>query len=154
MAAGTTPLPPYIRGWVGDPERYQTMFAEVEGSAAAPTAGLHFTPELVQRLAQREIAVATLLLHVGLDTFRPVTEDDPRRHRIHREWYSVPGEVAAAVERTRAAGGRVVAVGTTSVRALETWARTRDTEGWTELFILPGYEFKVRSEERRVGKEC
>jgi S-adenosylmethionine:tRNA ribosyltransferase-isomerase len=143
LAAGSTPLPPYIRGWLGDPERYQTVFADVEGSAAAPTAGLHFTTELLHQLDQRGVLVATLLLHVGLDTFRPVTEADPRDHRIHREWYSIPPEVQQRVEQTRAKGGRIVAVGTTSVRALETWAATGTTEGWTDLFILPGHRFRL-----------
>ena len=143
LAAGSTPLPPYIRGWSGDPQRYQTIFADVEGSAAAPTAGLHFTPELVERLEQRGIQVATLTLHVGLDTFRPVTEPDPRAHTIHREWFTVPSELEQRIEATRERGDRVVAVGTTSVRALETWAASGQAEGWTDLFILPGHDFKV-----------
>jgi S-adenosylmethionine:tRNA ribosyltransferase-isomerase len=143
LAAGSTPLPPYIRGWLGDPERYQTVFADVEGSAAAPTAGLHFTTELLHQLDQRGVLVATLLLHVGLDTFRPVTEADPRDRTIHREWYSIPPEVQQRVEQARANGGRIVAVGTTSVRALETWAATGTTEGWTDLFILPGHRFRL-----------
>jgi S-adenosylmethionine:tRNA ribosyltransferase-isomerase len=143
LAAGSTPLPPYIRGWLANPERYQTIFADTEGSAAAPTAGLHFTPRLVDRLGARGIGVATLVLHVGLDTFRPITHDDPRAHHMHREWYTVPPELAERIERTRAAGHRVVAVGTTSVRALESWAATGQLEGWTDLFILPGHRFAV-----------
>jgi len=143
LAAGSTPLPPYIHGWQGDPERYQTIFSAEPGSAAAPTAGLHFTAELLQRLADRGIDFATLVLHVGLDTFRPVTEADPRKHVIHREWYSMPGELQQRVERTRARGGRVIAVGTTSVRALETWSATQAPEGWTDLFILPGHRFTL-----------
>ncbi|HEX8969584.1 MAG TPA: tRNA preQ1(34) S-adenosylmethionine ribosyltransferase-isomerase QueA [Chloroflexota bacterium] len=143
LAVGSTPLPPYIRGWLGDPERYQTVFADVDGSAAAPTAGLHFTPRLLDCLAAAGIACATLILHVGLDTFRPVNEEDPRAHRIHSEWYRVPPEVQRQVHQTRLAGGRIVAVGTTSVRALETWAATGRTEGWTDLFILPGHRFAL-----------
>ncbi|HEY3058169.1 MAG TPA: tRNA preQ1(34) S-adenosylmethionine ribosyltransferase-isomerase QueA [Chloroflexota bacterium] len=143
LAAGDTPLPPYIRGWHGDPERYQTMFADVDGSAAAPTAGLHFTPSLVSTLAARGVDIATITLHVGLDTFRPITHEDPAQHRMHREWYCVPGDVAAAIAETHAAGRRVVAVGTTSVRALEAWALTGHAEGETDLFIMPGYRFQV-----------
>jgi S-adenosylmethionine:tRNA ribosyltransferase-isomerase len=143
LAAGSTPPPPYIRGWSGDPERYQTIFADVEGSAAAPTAGLHFTPELIDRLAARGIPLVTIVLHVGLDTFRPITEADPRAHRIHREWYEVSSETRARLEDTHRAGGRVVAIGTTVVRALETWAASGSSEGWTDLFILPGHRFQV-----------
>jgi S-adenosylmethionine:tRNA ribosyltransferase-isomerase len=143
LAHGSTPLPPYIREWQGDPERYQTVFADVEGSAAAPTAGLHFTPELIERLAERGIQLVTLVLHVGLDTFRPVTAADPRTHPIHREWYALSPEVVQAVEETRSQGRRVVAIGTTSVRALETWAASGATQGWTDLFILPAYRFSV-----------
>ena len=143
LKAGSTPLPPYIRGWSGDPERYQTVFADTEGSAAAPTAGLHFTRELVQRLGQRGIDLATVVLHVGLDTFRPVTEGDPRSHRIHREWYSVPRVTIERIEQTRQSQGRIVAVGTTVVRTLETWVTTGRSEGWTDLFILPGHRFAV-----------
>jgi S-adenosylmethionine:tRNA ribosyltransferase-isomerase len=119
------------------------VFADVEGSAAAPTAGLHFTPELIERLAERGIRLVTLVLHVGLDTFRPVTAADPRTHPIHREWYALSHEVVQAVEETRCQGGRVVAIGTTSVRALESWAASGATQGWTDLFILPAYRFSV-----------
>ena len=143
LAAGSTPLPPYIRNWVGDPDRYQTIFADLEGSAAAPTAGLHFTPELLQRLAARGICLTTLVLHVGLDTFRPVSHQDPRVHRMHSEWFSVPSELRQRIEQTRSHGGRVVAVGTTTVRALETWAATGEPEAWTDLFILPGHRFAL-----------
>jgi S-adenosylmethionine:tRNA ribosyltransferase-isomerase len=143
LANGDTPLPPYIRGWHGDPERYQTMFAEVEGSAAAPTAGLHFTPRLVDQLADRDIAVGRLVLHVGLDTFRPISHVDAGQHRMHREWYSVPPALQQRIAETRAAGKRVVAVGTTSVRALEAWSVTGDAEGATDLFITPGFRFRV-----------
>ncbi len=143
LAAGSMPLPPYIHGWSGDPERYQTVYADIEGSAAAPTAGLHVTDSLLARLYERGIAFTKLTLHVGLDTFRPITEADPRQHRIHQEWYSVSSEVETALLRARTSGGRVVAVGTTVVRALETWAATGKTAGWTELFILPGYRFQA-----------
>jgi S-adenosylmethionine:tRNA ribosyltransferase-isomerase len=143
LAAGSTPLPPYIRGWIGDPERYQTIFADTEGSAAAPTAGLHFTAELLDRLRASGVQLATIVLHVGLDTFRPITENDPRAHHIHREWYEVPAEARATIEETRARGRRVVAVGTTVVRALESWATTGADEGWTDLFILPGHRFAL-----------
>ena len=143
LAHGSTPLPPYIRGWLGDPERYQTIFADVTGSAAAPTAGLHFTPRLLERLCERGVRVGTLVLHVGLDTFRPVTHDDPRTHAMHREWYALPPDLAERIQTTRSEGGRVVAVGTTSVRALESWAATGRSEGWTDLFIVPGFRFAV-----------
>jgi S-adenosylmethionine:tRNA ribosyltransferase-isomerase len=143
LAAGSTPLPPYIRGWVGDAERYQTIFADADGSAAAPTAGLHFTPALLERLNARGICFSTLVLHVGLDTFRPISHDDPRAHHMHREWYAVRPDLAERIDQTHSAGGRVLAIGTTSVRALETWAATGQNEGWTDLFILPGYRFGV-----------
>jgi S-adenosylmethionine:tRNA ribosyltransferase-isomerase len=141
LAAGSTPLPPYIRGWSGDPERYQTVFADAAGSAAAPTAGLHLTNELLHRLHARGVEFASVVLHIGLDTFRPVSEADPRAHSIHREWCEVPPEARSAIARARERGGRVVAVGTTVVRTLETWAATGQVEGWTNLFILPGHKF-------------
>jgi len=143
LAAGSVPLPPYIHGWVGDPERYQTIFGDTEGSAAAPTAGLHFTRDLLDRLAARDIGWTTVVLHVGVDTFRPLVHDDPSQHRMHREWYTVPPSVAQQVAETRQAGGRVVAVGTTVVRTLESWAGTGQTEGWTDLFIVPGHAFRI-----------
>jgi S-adenosylmethionine:tRNA ribosyltransferase-isomerase len=143
LAVGDTPLPPYIRGWHGDPERYQTLFADEEGSAAAPTAGLHFTARLVDALSKRGIDIGTVVLHVGLDTFRPITHADPAMHRMHREWYSVPPAVQARIAATRAAGRRVVVIGTTAVRALETWATTGNAEGETDLFITPGFHFQV-----------
>ena len=139
LAAGSVPLPPYIHNWSGDPERYQTVYADVEGSAAAPTAGLHLTPDLLARLEARGIGIARLVLHIGLDTFRPVEGEDPAAHAIHQEWYVVPDDVQAQVR----AAERVVVVGTTTVRALETWAATGRTEGWTDLFIRPGFQFRV-----------
>jgi S-adenosylmethionine:tRNA ribosyltransferase-isomerase len=142
LALGSVPLPPYIHGWLGDPERYQTVFADVEGSAAAPTAGLHFTPRLIDALAERGVGFETLVLHVGLDTFRPITVDDPRGHRMHSEWFAVPPLLRQQVEATRSSHKRVVAVGTTSVRALESWAQRGTEEGWTDMFIVPGHEFR------------
>ncbi len=147
---GQTPLPPYIREPLADAERYQTVYARVRGSAAAPTAGLHFTPGLLHRLAGRGIGSAFVTLHIGLDTFRPVEEEDPRRHRIHREYAQLPAETAREVNLARARGGRIVAVGTTSVRVLETAARAATAgetvapyAGWTDLFILPGHRFRA-----------
>ena len=143
LAAGEMPLPPYIRRWTGDPERYQTVYGDVAGSAAAPTAGLHFTETLLERVRSAGIEIATVLLHVGLDTFRPVHEDDPIDHKMHREWFQVPDATAIAAERTRESGGRVIAVGTTCVRTLEAWGATGEAEGWTDLFIRPGYRWQV-----------
>jgi S-adenosylmethionine:tRNA ribosyltransferase-isomerase len=145
LAHGSVPLPPYIRGWVGDPARYQTIFADTaeQGSAAAPTAGLHFTHVLLGRLADRGVGIGTLVLHVGLDTFRPIAHDDPRAHHMHSEWYSIPTELRLQIDQTRARGGRVIAVGTTCVRALEAWAASGEPAGWTDLFIMPGYRFAV-----------
>ncbi len=147
---GQVPLPPYIHRPVRDPERYQTVYAREPGSAAAPTAGLHFTPRLLAELQQQGIGWATVTLHVGLDTFAPVKEDDPRQHRMHTEWCRVPAETAARIQATRARGGRVVAVGTTAVRTLETAALharpgavIAPWEGDTDLFILPGFRFRV-----------
>ena len=145
---GHVPLPPYIHTPLADPERYQTVYARQPGSAAAPTAGLHFTPELIQRLQRQGVAITRINLHVGLDTFAPVTEVDPGQHAIHTEWCQVTPEAAKAVNQARQAGGRVIAVGTTCVRTLETAARCAAAgevvgafEGATELFILPGYRF-------------
>jgi S-adenosylmethionine:tRNA ribosyltransferase-isomerase len=149
-SVGHVPLPPYIHTQLSDPERYQTIYAREPGSAAAPTAGLHFTPELMQKLKEKGIAFARLDLHVGLDTFAPVTEDDPKEHKIHTEWCELPAQTAEKINATHAAGGRIVAVGTTSVRTLETSARNAQKgqlvapfSGQTDLFILPGYQFKV-----------
>ena len=150
---GVLPLPPYIKTPPADPERYQTVYARTRGSAAAPTAGLHFTPRLLAALQARGIGFATVTLHVGLDTFRPVQEDDPTTHPMHREWYELGAEAANAINAARAAGNRVVAVGTTSVRVLETaardqgWATGQATlapaAGWTDLFIYPGFRFRL-----------
>jgi S-adenosylmethionine:tRNA ribosyltransferase-isomerase len=147
---GNMPLPPYIHERLQDPERYQTVYAEQAGSAAAPTAGLHFTPRLMKSLQAKGIGLVKLILHVGLDTFAPVTEDDPTEHQIHTEWCSLPPQTADVINRTRQQGGRIVAVGTTSVRVLESAAHRAKAgdvvapfEGPTDLFILPGFEFKA-----------
>ena len=143
---GEMPLPPYIHERLEQRERYQTVYARDEGSAAAPTAGLHFTPELLAELAARGIGRAAVTLHVGLDTFRPVQAAVVEDHPIHSEAWYVPEETAAAVAATKAAGGRVVAVGTTAVRALETSAAAGVVTagaGWTRLFITPGYTFRA-----------
>lgn len=145
---GNVPLPPYIHERLNDPERYQTVYAKEPGSAAAPTAGLHFTPRLLEELQAKGVKIAYVTLHVGLDTFAPVTEDHPEEHKIHTEWCELPQETADLINETKASGGRVIAVGTTSVRTLESAAQSvRDAipsyVGSTSLFILPGYQFKV-----------
>lgn len=146
---GRAPLPPYIRGYTGDPERYQTIYADTRGSAAAPTAGLHFTRELMARIRDMGVQIGFVTLHIGIDTFRPVQEEDPTQHPMHREYYEVPEEVAAQVEAAKAEGRRVIAVGTTTVRVVESAALEGDPpclrvgSGWTELFIYPGYRFKI-----------
>jgi S-adenosylmethionine:tRNA ribosyltransferase-isomerase len=156
---GEIPLPPYIHEPLADGDRYQTVFARVAGSVAAPTAGLHFTPELIARLNGRGIRLTFVTLHVGADTFRPIAAAEVERHVMHREWALVPGAVARAIHDTRRDGGRVVAVGTTAVRALETAACAAALApahdpghcdgtagwpgwaGWTDLFIRPGHRF-------------
>lgn len=148
-AVGHTPLPPYIKDYAGDEELYQTVYSRRESSAAAPTAGLHFTPELIERLHKQGVGWETVELEVGLDTFRIVDEDDPEKHVIHTERYSVPARTVDAIAATRERGGRVVAVGTTSVRSLESaWdaeagaVTPREREA-TSLYLLPGSEFHV-----------
>ncbi len=148
--AGHVPLPPYIHASLPDPERYQTIYAQQPGSAAAPTAGLHFTPGLIKALKAKGVGFATLTLHVGLDTFAPVTEADPQRHQIHTEWCQVTAETARQINQAHAAGGRIIAVGTTSVRTLESAAQVASSgelvgalAGTTDLFILPGYRFQA-----------
>jgi S-adenosylmethionine:tRNA ribosyltransferase-isomerase len=146
---GHVPLPPYIdrADAPEDAERYQTVFAREAGSVAAPTAGLHFTPDLLERLQQRGVARAEVLLHVGAGTFKPVEVDDPAEHVMHEEWYSVSSEAAIAINDRRAAGGRVWAVGTTSVRTLESSATesgiVQPGDGDTRIFIRPPYRFRV-----------
>jgi S-adenosylmethionine:tRNA ribosyltransferase-isomerase len=149
---GHVPLPPYIHTPLSNAERYQTVYNSQPGSAAAPTAGLHFTPELIESLRFQGIRFTTLTLHVGLDTFAPVNEADPQAHHIHTEWCQVSGETAEAINQARRQGGRIIAVGTTSVRTLESAAASSADpirvpvapfEGPTGLFILPGYNFRV-----------
>ncbi len=141
--SGVAPLPPYIHERLDDEERYQTVFARQPGSAAAPTAGLHLTSSVLERMAARGLQVLTVELVVGLDTFRPITEQQVEHHEIHSERYEVPVETWAAVEDAVAEGRRVVAVGTTTVRALESAATLGRLSGRTRLFITPGYRFKV-----------
>lgn len=142
---GHVPLPPYIdrADTAADVSRYQTVYANVRGSVAAPTAGLHFTSELLEELGARGVERAEVLLHVGAGTFRPVEHDDPSEHVMHEEWYSVPPDTANAVRRIRNAGKHVWAVGTTSVRALESFASTDEPNGDTRLFIRPPYAFRA-----------
>jgi S-adenosylmethionine:tRNA ribosyltransferase-isomerase len=152
---GVAPLPPYIHEKLADPERYQTVYAREPGSAAAPTAGLHFTHELLERIVAQGVGVAYVTLHIGLDTFRPVEEDDLSDHVMHSEWIEVSPEVAQRVNATRAAGGRIIAVGTTSTRTLEAVATLAAEQGAapgsilipyqgrTRLFITPGYRFRA-----------
>jgi len=160
---GHLPLPPYIHADLQDPERYQTVYAREPGSAAAPTAGLHFTPRLLEQLRDQGVNTTFVTLHVGLDTFAPVTVSRPDDHKIHSEWCQLSQETAAAINQAKGSGGRVVAVGTTSVRTLETAARHPGAGDWTSapsqeskiesrispftgptgLFILPGFEFKI-----------
>ena len=150
-AHGKTPLPPYIKREAGDEdrERYQTVYASAPGAVAAPTAGLHFTESLMDRIAAKGIRRAGVLLHVGLGTFRPVRAEDIREHSMESEYYEVSAETVAAIRETRASGGRVVAVGTTSVRTLETLAETGQLDsrehvsGWTRIFIHAPYAFRV-----------
>ena len=145
--AGEVPLPPYFKGTLEDTGRYQTMFARRTGSAAAPTAGLHFTPDVVEGLVAAGIHMATIDLHVGIDTFRPITAVEIESHEMHSEWCSIPEDTASAIENVRRRGGRVVAIGTTVVRALESFAyddgQVHPTEGHTDLFLKPGDRFRV-----------
>ena len=143
---GTAPLPPYIKSRASDPSRYQTVYARFDGSAAAPTAGLHFTDELLDRIRAKGVDTAFLTLHVGLGTFRPVKEDDLTKHVMHSEWYELPEDAAVKINAAKKRGGRVVSVGTTSCRTLETvaskYGEIRADSGETSIFIYPGYEFK------------
>ena len=145
---GHMPLPPYIHEPLKDPERYQTVYARDPGSAAAPTAGLHFTARLMDELKAKGVSIAEVTLHVGLDTFAPVTEDNPEEHQIHTEWCEIPPATVEAITRTRQSGKRIIAVGTTSVRTLESAGRMGQNailsySGQTNLYILPGYRFKI-----------
>lgn len=157
---GEIPLPPYITGYAGDRERYQTVYSRPEGSAAAPTAGLHFTPELLVRLREQGVGFETTTLHVGLDTFKPVTVEDIEEHRIHAEWAELTAETARRINETTLQGGRIIAVGTTTARTLEwaataaqgldpydsqacPWQRVAAFAGNVSLFIRPGYRFRA-----------
>lgn len=143
---GEMPLPPYIKAKLEDKERYQTVYAREQGSAAAPTAGLHFNPELLKKAESMGIHIVYLTLHVGLGTFRPVKADDIREHRMHSEYYRISHEAAATLNRCRENGGRIIAVGTTTCRVLESVTDdngvVRPDSGWTDIFIYPGYRFK------------
>lgn len=144
---GEMPLPPYIKEKLNDRERYQTVYSKIEGSAAAPTAGLHFTEELLRKIKAKGVELAYLTLHVGLGTFRPVSVENVEDHLMHTEYYQITAETAEVINKTKEKGGRVIAVGTTSVRTLETVAdengRLRAASGETNIFIYPGYKFKA-----------
>ncbi|MBX8935955.1 tRNA preQ1(34) S-adenosylmethionine ribosyltransferase-isomerase QueA [Enterococcus gilvus] len=145
---GEMPLPPYIKERLEDPERYQTVYAKENGSAAAPTAGLHFTPELLEKIAAKGVRLVYLTLHVGLGTFRPVSVDNIAEHQMHSEFYRLTEEAAAELNEVRDNGGKIIAVGTTSIRTLETIGtkfngKIKADSGWTDIFITPGYEFKI-----------
>ena len=144
---GKMPLPPYIKEELQDRERYQTVYSKVVGSAAAPTAGLHFTPELLEKIQAKGVNIGYVTLHVGLGTFRPVKEETIEGHEMHSEFCTIPQETADLINRTKAHGGRVVCVGTTSCRTVESWAaedgHMEAKAGWTNIFIYPGYRFKV-----------
>lgn len=144
---GQMPLPPYITHQLKDKNRYQTVYAKYDGSAAAPTAGLHFTPELLEQVRQKGAKIAEVTLHVGLGTFRPVKENDVLKHHMHSEFYRIEQSEADKINQTKREGGRVIAVGTTSTRTLEAAADEngllREISGWTEIFIYPGYQFQV-----------
>ena len=144
---GKMPLPPYIKEELQDRERYQTVYSKVNGSAAAPTAGLHFTEELLEKIRAMGVGVGYVTLHVGLGTFRPVKEDEITDHEMHSEYCVIPQETADLINETKRRGGRVICVGTTSCRTVESWAEEDGTVkacgGWTDIFIYPGYRFKV-----------
>ena len=145
-ALGEMPLPPYITHKLEDKNRYQTVYAKYEGSAAAPTAGLHFTKELLADIQAKGVKIANITLHVGLGTFRPVKVEDVTQHHMHSEFYMIDKEAADTINETKKNGGRIISVGTTSTRTLETVADengyVRETSGWTQIFIYPGYHFK------------
>jgi len=144
---GEMPLPPYIKEKLEDKGRYQTVYSKHEGSAAAPTAGLHFTEELLNQIEERGINIAYLTLHVGLGTFRPVKVENVEEHHMHSEYYELSKETAEIINETKKSGGRIIAVGTTTTRTLETIANTKGEvlpqKGWTDIFIYPGYKFKI-----------
>lgn len=144
---GQMPLPPYITHQLKDKNRYQTVYAKYDGSAAAPTAGLHFTPELLEQIRQMGVSIAEVTLHVGLGTFRPVKETDVLKHHMHSEFFQITKEAAKLINQTKENGGRIISVGTTSTRTLESAAdehgHLTEKSGWTDIFIYPGYQFKV-----------
>ena len=144
---GQMPLPPYITHQLKDKNRYQTVYAKYDGSAAAPTAGLHFTPELLEQIRQMGVSIAEVTLHVGLGTFRPVKETDVLKHHMHSEFFQITKEAADLINQTKENGGRIISVGTTSTRTLESAAdehgHLTEKSGWTDIFIYPGYQFKV-----------
>ena len=144
---GEMPLPPYIKEKLEDKNRYQTVYAKNEGSAAAPTAGLHFTPELMKKMQEKGINIAKLTLHVGLGTFRPVKAEDINDHKMHSEYFMIDDENAELINKTRENGGKIITVGTTSTRTLESIAdkdgHIKACSGWTDIFIYPGYKFKI-----------
>lgn len=144
--AGNMPLPPYIKERLEDRERYQTVYSRIEGSSAAPTAGLHFTPRLLSIIEKSGVEIVKLLLHVGLGTFRPVTSETVEEHTMHSEYFEIKEDTAQKINRARQSGKRIVAVGTTTVRTLETVAQDGNIvpgSGWTDIFIYPGYQFKA-----------
>ena len=144
---GTVPLPPYIKEKLDDPQRYQTVYAKVDGSAAAPTAGLHFTPELFETLRTRGVQVEEITLHVGLGTFRPMDTEDVQEHHMHSEWFMMDRQTAQRLNEARAQGRRIIAVGTTSCRTLEAimsrYGQFQECHEETDIFIYPGYQFKA-----------
>ncbi len=151
---GQMPLPPYITHQLQDKNRYQTVYAKYDGSAAAPTAGLHFTPELLEEIRQKGVSIAEVTLHVGLGTFRPVKADQVEEHHMHSEFYQIDEKAAELINETKQRGGRVICVGTTSCRTIESAAQRLQKEkrpgeavqagsGWTDIFIYPGYQFQV-----------
>lgn len=144
---GKVPLPPYIKAELNDPERYQTVYSQEVGSAAAPTAGLHFTKELLAQIETIGVKLCYVTLHVGLGTFRPVKEQDPLAHEMHSEYCTISAETAGIINETKKNGGRVICVGTTSCRTVESWAAEdgtlKENAGWTNIYIYPGYHFKV-----------
>jgi len=149
LEAGEVPLPPYIHTPLENAERYQTVYARVVGSVAATTAGLHFTPDLLEKISQKGVRCRFVTLHVGLDTFRPIKEEDPREHNIYREYGVIDKDVADELSRARAEGRRIICVGTTTVRLIEQAAKAGESDwlepfqGWVELFILPGHRFRM-----------
>ncbi|SJZ36299.1 tRNA preQ1(34) S-adenosylmethionine ribosyltransferase-isomerase QueA [Garciella nitratireducens] len=144
---GTMPLPPYIKEQLEDQERYQTIYSKVEGSAAAPTAGLHFTEYIFKELKKKGVNIAFITLHVGLGTFRPVKEEKIEEHKMHSEYYEISQDIVDLIYKTKTSGKRVIAVGTTTVRTLETAVtkagEIKSSSGWTDIFIYPGYQFKI-----------